>query len=349
MTLRRSKLFELKTKRPIGVPTIPDQIFHFFFPLPLVAPYRTLSDTIHNLPVMPSNHRSQKTTTITLKAANRRVNQPPTPDLSGDEGYSALEDFESDDDDDDDNVFAAEEEHLITDVTTERSIRSPRPLFYDSSAEQDGDGDDEDEGLEEEDDLTYQHGDDEEGGEADGKSWNGISDETDNEGDLNELDAPFGAIHTERHVRFANVPDTDSDSTDTDDDHADFFPDIFVDQATLDPSLRREIDRDPEESSSSGSFWDFQSRLDGYSSGESEADLFLPTTAVPTAVPTAPASDEEPTPTATPVAPSVGGLESGVSSPTRALDLPVDLGGYESELPSDPLCLASRRREICCL
>lgn len=255
--------------------------------------------------------------------------QPPTPDLSGDEGYSALEDLDESDDDDDDNVWAAEEEHLITNLATGRKARSPRPLFYDSNAEQDEDGDDEDEGVEEEDDiLAYEHDDEDEvPGEADEKSWNGISDGTDNEDDVNELESPFPAIHTERHVRFANVPDSDSDSTDTDDDHADMFPDIFVDQATLDPAIRREIDRDPEESSSSGSFWDFQGRFDEYSSGESEADLFLPSTAVSTAPP----SDEELTPTATSIAASMAGFESVVSSPTKPLDLPVDLGGYESE------------------
>lgn len=297
---------------------------------------------------MPSNHRPLKTTATTLKAANRRVAQPPTPDLSGDEGYSALEDLDESDDDDDDNVWAAEEEHLITDLApAPRKARSPRPLFYDSNVEQDEDGDDEDEGVEEEEvDLTYQHEDeDEEGGETDEKSWNGISDGTDHEGDMNELESPFPATPTERHVRFANVPDSDSDSTDTDDDHADMFPDIFVDQATLDPAIRREIDRDPEESSSSGSFWDFQGRLDEYSSGESEADLFLPSTAVSTAPP----SDEELTPTATPLAPPLSIFESAAPSPTQGLDLPVDFDGYESELPSDPLRLGSPRREVHCV
>lgn len=296
---------------------------------------------------MPSNHRPQKITAITSKAANRRVAQPPTPDLSGDEGYSALEDIDESDDDDDDNVWAAEEEHLITNLVTGQKVRSPRPLFYDSSVEQeDEDGDDEYEGVEEEEDdlLAYQPDDDEEAGEADEKSWNGLSDGTDNEGDVNELQSPFQDIHTERRVRFANVPDSDSDSTDTDDDHADMFPDIFVDQATLDPAIRREIDRDPEESSSSGSFWDFQGRLDEYSSGESEGDMFLPSTAVSTAPP----SDEELTPTATPLAPPMS-FESTVSSPSRPLDFPVDFGGYESELPSDPLRLGSPRREAHCV
>lgn len=299
-----------------------------------VGPYHTYTPLS-----MPSSHRPSKTTAITPKAANRQVAQPPTPDLSGDEGYSALEDL-GESDDDDDNVWAAEEKHLITDLETGRKIRSPRPLFYDD-AEQDEDGDDEDEGADEEDnddlDLTYQNDDDlafpdEEaaGGESDEKSWNGISDGTDTEGDLN-LD-PFPAV--ERHVRFANVPDSDSDSTDTDDDHADMFPDIFVDQTALDPAIRREIERDPEESSSSNSFWDFHGGYE-YSSGESDADMFLPSTAVSTAPP----SDDDLTPIATP-APQMGGL-SEVSSPTQALSLPVDFGDFDCELSPRIRCRAA--------
>lgn len=285
---------------------------------------------------MPSSHRPTKTTAITLKAANRRVAQPPTPDLSGDEGYSALEDLDESDEDDDENVWAAEEEHLITDLETGHKIRSPRPLFYNEDEQEDGD--DEDEGAEDEDededdeeadeDLAGHNDEDDDDADSDNKSWNGFpTDATEPEGDLTELNELFpAAVHTERHVRF-NVPDSDSDSTDTDDDHADMFPDIFVDQATLDPAIRREIDRDPEESGTHESFWDFQSGFE-YSSADSDMDMFLPSAAVSTAAP----SDDEATPIATPAgAHAMGGLASELTSPTQASGFPVDFDGYECE------------------
>ncbi|SPO04063.1 uncharacterized protein DNG_06746 [Cephalotrichum gorgonifer] len=292
---------------------------------------------------MPSNHPRPKTT-ITLKVANRRVlAQPPTPDLSGDEGYSALEELSGEsDDEDDENVYAAEEEHLI-DEARGHSARSPRPVSDiededddedDAAQDADDDGDDEgddDDDVVDDDDEDDVYGNDD--GDDESKSWNGIvTEESDTEGDLNSA---FAAIHShipqsERHVRFANVPDSDSDSTDTDDDHADMFPDIFVDQAALDPAIRREIDRDPEESSGSGSFWDFQGGYE-YSSADSDTDMFLPIVGGSF---TAPPSDDEATPIATPVAlqPSTAPA-SAVSSPTKTIfaDLPVDLDGYETD------------------
>lgn len=286
---------------------------------------------------MPSHHRPQKPTAITLKVTNRRVAQPPTPDLSGDEGYSALEDLDESDDEDEEDVYAAEEEHIIGHAGN--NVRSPRPLFdieVNPEQEDDGDdeGDDEDEGVEEEDDdPAYQDDDDDE------KSWNGVSaDNSDAEADMSD---PFAPIHTERHVRFANVPDSDSDDTDTDDDHADMFPDIFVDQAALDPAIRRAINRDPDESSGSGSFWDFQGGFEYNSSGDSDVDIFLPS-----APQTAPPSDDDLTPTATPVMSQAMGLQSGVPSPTRISDLPVDLDGFDSKLPSKIRCVRTSTRAL---
>jgi len=301
---------------------------------------------------MPSNYR-QKTTSITLKVINRRAppTRPPTPDLSGDEGYSALEDLSDSDDEDEENVNAAEEEHLLDTANPRHAICSPRPVSSDEedeAEEENDDDDDEDVEVDEDDGYDQDDEDDEnaiedddddndlllggednvEDGDVDeSASWNGITtDETDTEGDLNP---PFAAIHrhiaqAERHVRFANVPDSDSDSTDTDEDHADMFPDIFVDQSALDPAIRREIDRDPDESSGSGgSFWDFHGTYD-YSTADSDGEMYL-----------ARAADEDIAPMATPVAampiaPEVA-LASDVVTPTRAVDLPVDLDGYESE------------------
>lgn len=286
---------------------------------------------------MPPHHRPIKSKTLTLKVTNRRVlARPPTPDLSGDEGYSALEDL-GDSDVDDENVSAAEEEHLLG-LARIRTARSPRPVSDDDDDDVDedvnADGDDEgEEVVDDDDDIMYEE-DDDDGDESAGGSWHGFgTDNTESDGDMNP---PFAAIHDfpplERHVRFANLPDSDSDDTDTDDDHADMFPDIFVDQSTLDPAIRREIDRDPEESSGSNSFWDFHGGFE-YSSAESDTDIFLPRSNVTTAPPT----DDDATPTATP-APSHAGanLASGLSTPIRPLDMQVDLDGYESELLTSP-------------
>ncbi|PKS06705.1 hypothetical protein jhhlp_006779 [Lomentospora prolificans] len=296
---------------------------------------------------MPPNYR-QKTTAITLKVINRRTPsaRPPTPDLSGDEGYSALEDLSDTDDEDEENVNAVEEEHLR--YAAKSSRRSPRPISSDEedAVEEEPEEPDDDDDADEVDDDGYVEDDeddedavededdgndllmaDDNKGEDESASWNGVStDNTDTEGDLNP---PFAALHrhiaqTERHVRFANVPDSDSDSTDTDEDHADMFPDIFVDQSALDPAIRREIDRDPEDSSGSGgSFWDFHGTYD-YSTADSEGEVYL-----------ARAREEVNTPMATPIAalPIVPqpGLASDVSTPTRAVDLPVDLDGYETD------------------
>lgn len=285
---------------------------------------------------MTLNHRSHKPTAITLKVTNRRVAQPPTPDLSGDEGYSALEDLEESDDEDEEDVDAAEEEHIIG--NSGYNVRSPRPLFDidEGNLEQDDgdeDGDDEDEGVDDDDDEPAYQDDDE-------KSWNGVSAEN---SDADDMIDPFAPTHTERHVRFANVPDSDSDDTDTDDDHADMFPDIFVDQATLDPAIRRAINRDPDESSGSGSFWDFQGGFEYNSSGDSDVDLFLPS-----APQTAPPSDDELTPTATPVMSQAMGLPSAAPSPTRASDLQVDFDGFDSELPSKIRCVRTSAPALMC-
>ncbi len=71
---------------------------------------------------------------------------------------------------------------------------------------------------------------------------------------------PLGSRLVKRQVRFAGVPDIDSDSTtsDTTDDVAQIFPDLFVEQTSLDPAFRREIEQDPDDGSSNGSYWDFR-------------------------------------------------------------------------------------------
>ncbi len=79
-----------------------------------------------------------------------------------------------------------------------------------------------------------------------------------------------------RRVRF-NVPyddDDDGSSTDsTEDDHAGMYPDIFVDQSTLDPSFRRQIENELDDSSASDSFWDHTALYNGYFENDSELDF----------------------------------------------------------------------------
>jgi len=115
-------------------------------------------------------------------------------------------------------------------------------------------------------------------------------------------------------VRF-DVPSSESDSTDTDeDDHGDLFPDIFVSQNSLDPAFRREIEHDPDESSGSGSFWDFNGQ---YEEDPRDSDAEEVVREV---------SDDE-TPTATPRP-----AQSAVSAQfTPSFEENLELDGYESE------------------
>ncbi|CAI4211951.1 unnamed protein product [Parascedosporium putredinis] len=290
---------------------------------------------------MPSTYR-QKTTSITLKVINRRAPaaRPPTPDLSGDEGYSALEDLSDTDDEDEENPplprpmssdeeYADEEEQdEQDDQDEEEEVEEPIDDDDDGYVEDDEEDENAVDDEDEDNDLLLRDETKVEGGDVDeSASWNGVStDDSDAEGGL---DSAFAAIHrqggqAERHVRFANVPDSDSDSTDTDEDHADMFPDIFVDQSTLDPAIRREIDRDPDESSGSGgSFWDIHGTYD-YSTADSDGEVYR-----------ARPADAENTPMATPIAalPLVPQLDlaSVMSTPTRAVELAVDLDGYETD------------------
>lgn len=150
---------------------------------------------------------------------------------------------------------------------------TPRPHFhgrdYDGTNDDDSYDDNDDEEEEEESGSVAQEPSD------DDASWNGIkSDSADLHGDdfLSNLEVH---ITTQRRVRF-NVPTDDSSSESTeDDDHAEMYPDIFVDQSTLDPSFRRQIENEQDESSASDSFWDhtalYNEQLDNDSDAE---DLF---------------------------------------------------------------------------
>jgi hypothetical protein len=192
----------------------------------------------------------------------------------------------------------------------QRDSSSPRPQQSDDS--------DADEEQEEDDDEEQVDDEDEEDEEdvADNASWAGILSEIED----NTASAPSvylldqDVISVERHVRFAGVPDSDSDSTDSDttEEIQGFFPDIFVKQSSLDPAFRREIEYDPDESSNSSSFWDFHSSQDKFGADSDNDEVVAADDDTPTVTPTA---SQPPTEMSTPVP----------SDDVQELD------GYESE------------------
>lgn len=218
-----------------------------------------------------SRHIRIKQPAAYRKVSKRRDSDSSTSssslDLSDDGGYSGVEDISDSADDDEEDVDAAEENHIVRRELQPGNSGSPRPQATAHHKHQ-ADGDDEEEEQDEEDDDDGGEADNEEDDAADieaaaeadfddAGSWDGIVSDVDETASSDNHATPH-RVH-ERHVRFVDVPSSDSDSTEDDDDHADFFPDLFVDQNTLDPSFRREIERDDDDASStnSGSFWDF--------------------------------------------------------------------------------------------
>ncbi|KAK8912782.1 hypothetical protein VCV18_012123 [Metarhizium anisopliae] len=173
-------------------------------------------------------------------------------------------------------------------------------------------------------------------------SWAGIVSEVDESQASDFLHDPsLGSdAAVERHVRF-DIPSSDSDSTDTDDDdddHGDLFPDIFVSQTALDPAFRREIEHDPDESSGSGSFWDYHGQYDQQIADDSDAEEVIREL-----------SDDE-TPTATPRLPQI---ETSPSKFTPALEEALELDGYETDgdtteedIPDPPIRRRTRRPSV---
>ncbi|KAK4202789.1 hypothetical protein QBC40DRAFT_37080 [Triangularia verruculosa] len=213
---------------------------------------------------------------IKLKVVNKKLRRPSVTssesslNLSGDEGYSGVEDVsESDNELEEADVVAAEEEHLITNMVRNRLLKIPRPLDEDNDADQE-DEDEEDEPEEEE--IVEENANEEEDDDDDSVSWQGLSPAQEFEeamlADSELLEQDMTPV--KRHVRFAGI-DSDSDNTESDlsesDDGKQFFPDIFVDQNALDPQFRREIENDGG-SDTDGSYWDFNG---------STQDLFVET------------------------------------------------------------------------
>lgn len=195
-----------------------------------------------------NSRRTRVVTSVTLKKQRRGSDSSSSLDLSDDGGYSALEDGSDSEDNDEEDVAAVEEENILEQGLNSQSDPS-RP-------QSEADEADSDHGFDPDDD--------------DSASWNGIVSEPE-QNQVSDFYQEATAFHSdpipERRVRF-DIPPSDSDSTDTEDDHADLFPDIFVSQTALDPSFRREIEYDLDDSSGSGTFWDHH----GHYNEEADSD-----------------------------------------------------------------------------
>ncbi|KAG8673125.1 hypothetical protein FPOAC2_06553 [Fusarium poae] len=260
---------------------------------------------------MSRNIKRKFATPVKTKTANRRRRVSDTPstsslDLSDDGGYSAVEDISDSSDDDEADVAAAEEENIFEEALPPTPQPAPRPQ---PTIEEDDD--DEEEEEENDDDDDEQEGldiDDDDAG-----SWGGIVSDVEDQPDIYQDANIFGSDNpVERHVHF-DVPSSDSDDTDTDDEIGGFFPDIFVAQNTLDPSFRREIENDPDESSGSGSFWDFNNQYEEEQESDTE-EIFRQV-------------DEE-TPLATPMASQPA---TAAPTPIPFFEEPTELDGYETD------------------
>lgn len=267
-----------------------------------------------------SRNIRQKYPATAAKAQKRRRGSDTSSslDLSDESGYSAVEDISDSEDNDEEDVTAVEEAIIVTEARP-RSSNAPRPQS-DEEEEEDGDDDDDaGEEAEDEDDDADVLPDD---GDDDNASWAGILSDVD-DGNASDFYHDPNAFASdpiiERHVRF-DVPDSDSDSTETEDDHADLFPDIFVSQNSLDPSFRKELEHDPDESSGSNSFWDYHGQYE--EEEEEEEDSESDAEEVVRQL-----SDDETSPAAMPT-PSAASV---VENFTPTFEESLELDGYECE------------------
>ncbi|KAH0592677.1 hypothetical protein MHUMG1_09500 [Metarhizium humberi] len=283
-----------------------------------------------------SRNIRQKYPAKTARTASKRRGSDTSSsfDLSDDDGYSAVEEISDSSDDDEEDVDAVEERNILIEG---KPSQSPRP-------QSDSDNDDnQDENNEDDNNDNYDYSLPVVDPDADeSTSWAGIVSEVDESQASDFLHDPsLGSdAAVERHVRF-DIPSSDSDSTDTDDDdddHGDLFPDIFVSQTALDPAFRREIEHDPDESSGSGSFWDYHGQYDQQIADDSDAEEVIREL-----------SDDE-TPTATPRLPQI---ETSPSKFTPALEEALELDGYETDgdtteedIPDPPIRRRTRRPSV---
>lgn len=197
--------------------------------------------------------------------------------LSNDDGYSGVEDVSDSDADDADHVFAAEQEH----IANEHSSSRPTPDFVMS----DDDADDADDDESEDDSSTPSKESHQtpsggavfvEDTSSDAESWNGFAD--DQYQPQPSLDTPMDADDDNfpsvaRHVHFAELPQSDTDTDDDGDNHDGFFPDIFVPEDALDSRFRQEIGLDNDDySSDSQTYWDHHGddEFEGFSENENQ-------------------------------------------------------------------------------
>ncbi|KAH9904046.1 hypothetical protein F4778DRAFT_733740 [Xylariomycetidae sp. FL2044] len=285
---------------------------------------------------MSRNVRQEHPTTPVKVTKRRGSASSSSLDLSDEGGYSAVEDISDSDEDDDDDVKAAEEEHILSDELQHDVRNSPRP-------HKDEDDDDDDEDDDEDHEDEYEGDDDaEESG-----SWDGIVSESD-EHEIEEQAPEPDDVVSQRRVRF-DVPESDSDgdSTETDDDvDQTFFPDLFIDKSTLDPTFRREIEHDPDpyDSSNSDAFWDHYGTSGYFEDGtvdEIGSDFDCLLNAI---------EDDDSTPVATPM--TSYDLSTAISTPAASPDEDeVSLDGYqtdgdttdEEDPPERPLRRKTRR------
>ncbi|KAG6013760.1 hypothetical protein E4U54_006356 [Claviceps lovelessii] len=273
-----------------------------------------------------SRIRQDHTSKAAKRAVKRRGSDTSSSfDLSDDGGYSAVEEISDSSDNDEEDVDAVEERDILKEI---KPSESPRPLHT-------SDIDDDDDEEPEFDPSRSVAGSDAD----DSTSWAGIASEAEENqvSDLFQDSALASDAMVERHVRF-DVPPSDSDSTDTDDDddHGDLFPDIFVSQTSLDPAFRREIEHDADESSGSGSFWDYNGHYE-QQDDDSDAEEVIREL-----------SDEE-RPATTP---KVSQIDPSTTF-TPAFEESLELDGYETDgdtteedIPEPPIRRKSRRPSI---
>ncbi|KAF4122255.1 hypothetical protein GMORB2_7247 [Geosmithia morbida] len=265
------------------------------------------------------------------------VSSTSTFDLSSNDNYSGVDDISDDEDDNEDDVFAVEEQAIMGEASPASTPR-PHTSFngwvhnasdQDDSSNDDDDGDDADDDDDNEDDdengsIAAHEPTDED--EDDNASWQGIKSDS---ADLNaeELFNVDVEIPTQRRVRF-NVPTDESSDESTEDDHASMFPDIFVDQSTLDPSFRRQIENEYDESSASDSFWDHTALYNDGLDDESDTEKVYSGLHTPFT------EDQTPVVSSTTLDPTFGDMDN------------IDLDGYETDgestededVPHPPIC-----------
>lgn len=176
------------------------------------------------------------------------------PNLSDEDGYSGIDDVPDSDDDDDEHVFAAEMEHIIS-LRRGAPHSSSRPVHRSDDDDSDSDDDDADEESIMDENFSLD------------ESGSGLAESSSNISHIEDAIPESTTLQESpdqpaaRHVRFTGVPDSDSDSEQSD-YWGDLFPDLLVPQSALDPSFRKEIEKDDDsDCDASETYWDHNEPL----------------------------------------------------------------------------------------